>query len=52
MHPGTYYYYALYDSDGNNTFNSGDWVSTANATFNLSALGTQSITTQINFTIP
>jgi hypothetical protein len=52
MHPGTYYYYALYDSDGNNTFNSGDWVSSSNTTFNLSASGNQSVSTQINFTIP
>jgi len=52
MHPGTYYYYALYDNDGNKSFNSGDWVSTANATFTLNAVGTASTTTQINFTIP
>jgi hypothetical protein len=52
MHPGTYYYYALYDSDGNNTFNSGDWVSSSNTTFNLSASCNQSVSTQINFTIP
>lgn len=52
MHPGTYYYYALYDNDGNKTFNSGDWVSTANTTFSLGALGTTTTTTNINFTIP
>ncbi|MEQ1732694.1 MAG: hypothetical protein ABL940_03420 [Bacteroidia bacterium] len=52
MHPGTYYYYALYDADGNNTFNSGDWISTANTTFALATQGTTSTTTQINFTIP
>ncbi|MBA3705717.1 MAG: hypothetical protein H0W84_07385, partial [Bacteroidetes bacterium] len=52
MHPGTYYYYVLYDNDGNNTFNTGDWVSTANTTFTLAALATTAVNTQINFTIP
>lgn len=52
MHPGTYYYYAFYDNDGNNTANSGDWISTANTTFNLSAQGTATTNTQINFIIP
>ncbi|MBC7412455.1 MAG: hypothetical protein H7331_08390 [Bacteroidia bacterium] len=51
MHLGTYYYYAVYDADGNNTFNSGDWISTANTTFALTARGTTSITAQINLTI-
>ncbi len=52
MHPGTYYLYALYDTDGNNNFSSGDWVSTSNVTFALNGLGTTSASTQINFTIP
>lgn len=52
MHPGTYYYYALYDKDGNNTINSGDWISTTNTTFTLNALGNANTTTQINFVIP
>lgn len=52
MHPGTYYYYALYDSDGNNTFNSGDWISTANTTFTLGASATTNVNTQINFVVP
>jgi hypothetical protein len=52
MHPGTYYYYALYDNDGNNLFNSGDWISTANTTFTLGNQGTATTGTQINFTIP
>lgn len=52
MHPGTYYVYALYDTDGNNTFSSGDWVSAANTTFTLPATGTISASTVINFTIP
>ena len=52
MHPGTYYLYAVYDSDGNNYFSSGDWVSTSNTTFTLSPLGNTTASTQINFTIP
>lgn len=52
MHPGTYYYYALYDNDGNNTFNSGDWISIANETFTLDALSLANTSTQINFVIP
>jgi hypothetical protein len=52
MHPGTYYLYALYDTDGNNTISSGDWVSTSNTTFSLPNQGTTTATTQINFTIP
>lgn len=52
MHPGTYYLYAVYDADGNNTANSGDWLSTANTTFALGSVGTTTVSTQINFTIP
>jgi len=52
MHPGTYYYYAMYDNDGNNTINSGDWISTTNTTFTLGIQGTTSTSTQIDFTIP
>lgn len=52
MHPGSYYVYALYDNDGNNTFNSGDWVSAVNTTFTLTETGTVSAAPQINFTIP
>ncbi len=52
MHPGTYYVYAVYDADGNGTANSGDWLSTANTAFTLSALGTTTVSPQINFTIP
>lgn len=52
MHPGTYYYYSLYDTDGNKTFNSGDWVSSSNVTYTLGALQSKTISTQINFTIP
>ena len=45
MHPGVYYFYALYDNDGNNTFNSGDWISTSNASFTLGAQSTASVNT-------
>jgi hypothetical protein len=52
MHPGSYYLYAYYDADGNGTLSSGDYTSTANTPFTLSALGTVSQTTQINYVIP
>ena len=52
MHPGTYYVYALYDNDGNNTFSSGDWISSANTTFSLQDKGVINATTQINFVMP
>lgn len=52
MHPGVYYFYALYDNDGNNTFNSGDWISTSNASFTLGAQSTASVNTIINLIIP
>lgn len=52
MHPGTYYVYALYDNDGNNTFSSGDWASSANSTFTLPESGNVNASATINFTIP
>lgn len=52
MHPGNYYYYAFYDNDGNNTINSGDWISTTNTTFTLMDKGNVNASTQINFIIP
>ncbi|MGZ3899137.1 MAG: hypothetical protein ACXVNQ_02325 [Bacteroidia bacterium] len=52
MHPGIYYYYAMYDNDGNNIINSGDWISTTNTTFTLLAAGTTTTNTQVNFVIP
>jgi hypothetical protein len=52
MHPGSYYVYAVYDTDGNGTANSGDWISTANTSFTLNPLATANASPQINFTIP
>jgi hypothetical protein len=52
MHPGMYYIYAVYDTDGNGTANSGDWLSAVNTTFTLTAQGTTTTSPQINFTIP
>lgn len=52
MHPGSYYLYAFCDVDGNGTINSGDYVSTSNTPFSLTAKGVATATTQINFTIP
>lgn len=52
LHPGTYYVYALYDNDGNNNFNSGDWISTENASFTLAPKGNSNGSAVINFEIP
>jgi hypothetical protein len=53
MHPGTYYIYSLYDSNGDGTFSSGDWIaSNLTNTFTLAELGTQTVNTMIDFTIP
>ncbi len=52
MHPGTYYFYAMYDNDGNGISSSGDWISTANTTFTLTNQGTTNTSTQINFIVP
>lgn len=52
MHPGSYYLYSLYDSNGDGTFSSGDWMSSnLTNTFTLTALGTQTVNTMIDFTI-
>jgi hypothetical protein len=52
MHPGTYYLYAMYDTDGSGNYSSGDWVSTTNTSFTLPANGTITSSTQINYTFP
>lgn len=53
MHPGSYYLYALYDNNGDGTFSSGDWISSnLNNTFSLAELGTTTVSTTIDFTIP
>lgn len=53
MHPGTYYLYSLYDSNGDGTFSSGDWIaSNLSNTFTLADKGTQTVNTVIDFTIP
>jgi hypothetical protein len=53
MHPGTYYIYSFYDSNGDGLFASGDWMSSnLTNTFTLGALGTQSVNTVIDYTIP
>lgn len=52
MHPGAYFVYALYDKDGNNTFSSGDYVSTTNTSFSLAELGTTNASVQMNYEIP
>jgi hypothetical protein len=53
MHPGNYYLYSLYDANGDGAFSSGDWMSSnLTNTFALAALGTQSVNTVIDYTIP
>jgi hypothetical protein len=53
MHPGNYYIYALYDSDGNMTFNSGDYISSnLNQAFSLAAKEEKTISVNIDFKIP
>lgn len=52
MHPGTYYLYAMYDTNDNIYNYSGDWTSTTNTSFTLPSHGTTTATTQINYTIP
>jgi hypothetical protein len=54
MHPGTYYLYSLYDSNGDGNFSSGDWMASPllTNTFTLSDKGTQTVNTMIDFTIP
>lgn len=52
MHPGSYYLYAYYDTNGNGVLDSGDYVSTANTTFTLAASGTVSASAAINFQMP
>jgi hypothetical protein len=53
MHPGTYYLNALYDADGNGTFNSGDYISNSfDKVVILNEQGTATNNTNINFQIP
>jgi hypothetical protein len=52
MHPGTYYLYAMYDTDGNIYNYHGDWFSVPGSSFTLPEHNTTTATTQINVTIP
>ncbi|MCS6818894.1 MAG: hypothetical protein RMJ53_01750 [Chitinophagales bacterium] len=53
MHPGEYYIYALYDSDGNFTFNSGDYISSnLNQSFTLGEKEDKTVSVKIDFRIP
>jgi hypothetical protein len=53
MHPGTYYLYSFYDTNGDGAFSSGDWTSyNLSNSFTLGNHGNQTVNTQINFTIP
>ncbi len=52
LHPGTYFLYALYDTDDNGFLSSGDWLSPNNTSFTLMEEGNVSASTQISFTLP
>ncbi len=53
MHPGSYYIYALYDTDGNMTFNSGDYISSnLNQNFSVAEKEQKTISVNIDFKIP
>lgn len=52
MHPGTYYLYTLYDSNGDLVFGSGDWINSTGSSFTLGDKGNITANTQINFVIP
>jgi hypothetical protein len=56
MHPGSYYIYGLYDTDGNGTFGSGDYVSLSgsnfNTTFTLAEKEQKTINLPLTFQIP
>ncbi len=53
MHPGNYYLNAIYDSNGDGQFSSGDFMnSSLDIPFTLGALGTVSPSVDVNFQIP
>lgn len=56
MHPGDYYLYGLYDSDGNGTFSAGDYIAlngaNLNTAFSLANKEEKSINLNLNFSIP
>lgn len=53
MHPGTYYLYGLYDADGNNTFSTGDYISSnTNYQFILANQEQKTLSLNLNFQIP
>jgi len=53
MHPGSYYVNALYDSNGDFNFTSGDYInSNFDVPFTLNSEGAESVNVDINFQIP
>lgn len=53
MHPGSYYLYGLYDADGNNTFSSGDYMSSNfNYSFALAEQEQKTLNLNLDFQIP
>lgn len=54
MHPGTYYVFAIYDSNDNIYNYSGDWITLSNpaTSFTLAEKGNSTVSVQINYTAP
>jgi hypothetical protein len=56
MHPGSYYLYGLYDTDGNGTFSTGDYIAlngtNPNTTFTLGSQENKTVNLNLNFSIP
>jgi len=56
MHPGSYFLYGLYDTDGNGTFSSGDYIAlngtNPNTAFSLAATEDKVVHLNLNFSIP
>ena len=52
MHPGNYYLYAYYDTNGNGVLDSGDYVSAANTQFTLAPSGVAQAGVVLDFQVP
>lgn len=52
VHPGTYYFYAIYDTDNNQAGSPGDWINVSTTTITLQSKAQVPVSTQINFVIP
>ncbi len=52
MHPGSYYLYVYYDTNGDGVLDSGDYVSEANTAFTLGPGGTVTASAVLDFMVP